>query len=75
MKPFWREVFSEPGPDGTGSASRVTMFMFALAAVAWITYVLIKTHSVPDLLNIAAFVLSPYGVNRVSGILENLKSK
>ena len=73
MKSFWREVFSEPGAEGTGSASRVTMFLFALAAVGWVTHIIVKTHTVPDLLNIAVFVASPYGVNQLAGVVSALK--
>lgn len=67
---FIRSVFSEA--DGTGSASRVTMFGFAVASVAWLTHVVAHTHQIPadQLPHIAEFVASPYAVNKGSLLLN-----
>jgi hypothetical protein len=71
---FLREVFSEPVATGsTGSASRVVMGFFALAAVGWVSYLVIKTHVIPNLLEIAGFVSSPYLVNQAKASIADFK--
>ena len=70
---FWIKVFSEPGPDGTPSTCRVVMALFAVAAVAWVSYMVLRTHNIPDLWHIAAFVSSPYAVNKASATISDFK--
>jgi hypothetical protein len=71
MAGFWKSVFSEA--DGTGSASRITMVTFAVAALGWVTHVVAKTHQIPadQLPHIAEFVASPYAVNKASILMNN----
>lgn len=70
---FLNQALSEPGVGGTPSASRLVMFVFAVAAVAWVSYIVFHTRVVPDLWHIAAFVSSPYLVNKGSATLETFK--
>jgi hypothetical protein len=67
---FWRGVFS----DGESpSSSRVIMTLFAVAAVAWVTLIVRKTGALPPLWDLAAFVCSPYLVNKASSTISDFK--
>jgi len=64
---FLRSTFSEP--DGTGSASRVLAGATVGSALVWISYIVFRTHALPDLGGASLFVtsgFSGYGVNRLS---------
>ena len=75
-KKFWKSAFSES--DGTGSASRVLSAVVVVAALSWITLVVLHNvvasskvlMSMPDLGSTAVFVSSVvgvlYGINKVS---------
>jgi len=71
MKDFWKSVFSEPG--GPPSTSRVIMAFFAVAAVAWVSYIVLHTRVIPDLWHIAAFVASPYAINKTATTITEFK--
>jgi hypothetical protein len=49
------------------------MALFAVAAVAWVSYMVLRTHNIPDLWHIAAFVSSPYAVNKASATISDFK--
>lgn len=75
-QPFWKSAFSEP--DGTGSMSRVLSAVVVVAALSWITLVVVHNMiasskivmTVPELGSTAVFVSSVvgvlYGINKVS---------
>lgn len=67
---FWKQVFSEPGPEGTGSFSRVSAFLVVVTVLGWLTYIVVKTGGLPsDLTNVGTFmavqVTMLYGLNKV----------
>ncbi len=64
IKRVVREIMSEPN-GGTLSWGRVASSVALVAAIVWITRVLILTHSIPALDGITGFVLGPYGANKV----------
>jgi len=67
---FLREVFSE---DGQGSYSRSASGTIVLAVLAWVTYIVIKTHAIPDLTGPAWFLVTGtgihYGTNKAPDIM------
>lgn len=69
---FIKSTFSEP--DGTGSASRVLSGATVLATLGWVTYLVLTTHTLPDLSGASLFVgagFSGYGVNKLSAALKD----
>ena len=67
MFAFLKSTFSEP--DGTGSASRVLAGSTVASCLVWISYIVIRTHTIPDLGGASLFVtsgFSGYGVNKLS---------
>ena len=64
---FVRSIFSEA--DGTGSWGRVGSGLIVLFTLAWVTYVVCKTHLLPELGGPLAFMTggssSLYGVNKL----------
>lgn len=63
---FTKSTFSEA--DGTGSASRVLAGATVGSTLLWITYLVLRTHALPDLGGASLFVtagFSGYGVNKV----------
>jgi hypothetical protein len=72
--PPLREVLSE---DGVGSYSRYTGFMLVLATIFWITYLVIRTHVLPDLEGPALFIgasQSSYGLNQIKNVAAAARS-
>lgn len=68
--PPLREVLSE---DGIGSYSRYTGFMLVIATIFWVTYLVFRTHTLPDLEGPALFIgasQSSYGLNQIKKVAE-----
>ena len=68
---FIKSTFSET--DGTGSASRVLAGSTVLSTLVWISYIVFRYHTIPDLGGASLFVtagFSGYGVNKVTTILK-----
>lgn len=69
---FVRSVLSEP--DGTGSAARVCTVLSVLAAIGWVTFLVVRNHAIPDLTNVATWLAittgSTYGLNKVATALS-----
>jgi hypothetical protein len=69
-----REVFSESIPgQPSGSVSRVITFMFAVASVIWISYIVHATKAFPSLWDVAMFVSSPYLVNQGKAMVAEFR--
>jgi hypothetical protein len=64
---FLRSVFSES--DGTGSWGRCGSALIVVFTLGWVTYVVIRTHAIPDLMGPLAFLTggsgSLYGANKL----------
>jgi hypothetical protein len=71
---FMKSVLSE---DGQGSYSRTAAMAIVLASIGWVSHVVWKTHALPDLTGVSAFVCSTvgfhYGVNKASDIIGAIK--
>lgn len=68
---FLKEVFSE---DGQGSFSRVASGFIVLATCGWVTYVVARTHSIPDLAGPSGFIgvgsVGHYATNKLPDIVS-----
>jgi hypothetical protein len=69
---FIRQVFSEPGSDGTGSFGRLAAGVSLVAVICWVTRIVLKTNAIPDLLNCFYLVGGLYGLNKLPEILDKL---
>lgn len=75
---FWRGVFSEQ--DGTPSSSRVLGAVFCVAAVVWVSLIVvahIRAHYdpiLPDLGGLGFFIGVPYGINKSSDAVAKVVS-
>jgi CRISPR/Cas system endoribonuclease Cas6 (RAMP superfamily) len=76
-KPFWKTVFREA--DGTASSARLLTATIIVAALLWVTFLVIKNHVMPDLQPASGFVggttLSLYGVNKGGSVLSDIFGK
>ena len=76
VKGLLREILSEPGTNGTGSAARSAMMLIQLAAVTWVSYCVYKTGTLSMDVVMAALTfsgggtLATYGVNKASGVIQ-----
>lgn len=77
MTPFFswlREVFSE---DGQGSFCRVAQGLIVAATLGWISYLVVRTNTMPDLggpsLFIATGAAGHYGINKMESIVTAFK--
>jgi hypothetical protein len=58
------EALSEPGPNGGMSWGRCAATATVIASICWVTYLLVRTHAMPDLTGPMTFGLSPYVANK-----------
>ena len=71
---FLKSTFSER--DGSASSTRVLAGSVVLSTLAWVTFLVIKNHALPDLSGASLFVgsgFSGYGVNRLSEVMKKDK--
>jgi multisubunit Na+/H+ antiporter MnhB subunit len=71
MKDFIKQAFSD---GGSPSSSRIISAVCALAAIGWITHVVIHSHALPGIAEtggITAFTTSHYIANRVTTAFGN----
>lgn len=72
MFAFLKSTFSEP--DGTGSTSRVLAGATVFSVLAWISYIVLRTHGIPDLTQPSLFITSSYvgyGLNKAAIVLKS----
>lgn len=71
---FWKGILREE--DGTPSFSRAATGGVVFSILAWVTYVVLKTHAIPDLAGPASFLttatLSLYGLNKGLTSVKNV---
>jgi hypothetical protein len=72
MNKLVKEIFSEP--TGTLSWGRIASSVALVAAVAWVTRLVLVTHALPDLSGITGFVIGPYGVNKVATAMQSFSN-
>ena len=73
---FLKHVFDEP--NGTWSSSRLLAGTVVVATLIWVSYLVITTHSLPDLHGAALFIgagFSGYGVNKISSMIGGNNDK
>lgn len=71
MASFFREVLSD---DGVGSFGRTGSMISLLAAIGWVTFLVIKTHMIPSLEGPIAFLSAPYLITKASSTITGLKT-
>jgi hypothetical protein len=71
FKKIVREIFSEPGPNGTLSWGRIASSVALLAAIVWVSRILFLTHGLPALDGVTGFVLGPYGANKIGAAAQS----
>ena len=59
-----REMFGDS--KGVISLGHVMTGVFGLAALVWISRILLLTHALPPLDGITGFVVAPYGANKIA---------
>jgi hypothetical protein len=71
---FLKSVLSE---DGQGSYSRTASLIIVISTVAWITFLVVKNHAMPDMAGPASFLTTGvgihYGTNKASDIIASWK--
>ena len=71
-----REILSEPGPQGTGSASRTASLLIVLATIVWVSVSVYRTGTLSMNVVEAALTFMGgggftfYGVNRVTAGMQ-----
>lgn len=59
--------------DGTGSYSRIMGAIIAFATIAWVTYIVVITHTLPNMTDCGVFIASgssAYAINKAQGMVE-----
>jgi hypothetical protein len=75
IKKVLREIMSEPGANGTLSWGRVASTVSLLAAIVWVSHILIHTHALPALDGITGFIVAPYGSNKLATAAQAFSNK
>jgi hypothetical protein len=69
-----REIHSEPGQNGTLSWGRIAASASLIAAITWVTHLVIHTGTLPALDGISGFVVAPYAANRIATAVQSFSS-
>ena len=69
MKNFLSHLFSE---SGEASFSRVGSFLALLFSLAWLTYIVWKTHAVPGLEGLTFFIGSLYALGKAGETIQRV---
>lgn len=73
--PLLEKVLSEP--DGTPSYGRYSGFLIIVSTLLWVTYVVIKTGSLPDLAGPTTFITfgsgTHYGINQAKKVVAAMR--
>jgi len=70
MKAFWLGVFS----DGSSpSFSRVATGFLLLISGYWITHLVIKNSTIPDVAGVVLLISTLYGINTLPKVVEKAK--
>jgi hypothetical protein len=76
MLDFVKQVFSE---NGQGSYSRSASGIIVASVIAWVSYVVFRSHTIPDLTGPAAFLTTGvgvhYGTNKAPDILTAILNR
>jgi hypothetical protein len=64
VKKISREMFGDS--KGVISLGHVMTAVFGIAAIVWVSRILILTHGLPALDGITAFVIGPYSANKIA---------
>lgn len=74
---FIKSALSES--DGQGSYTRFSGMLIILAAIAWVTYLVFKTHSMPDMSGVTVFVSGgaggQYAINKGEDIVNAIRGR
>lgn len=70
MKKIFREIFNDPASN-TLSWGRVASSVALLAGIAWVSRIVMHTHSLPALDGITGFILGPYAANKVTTAIQS----
>lgn len=60
---FWRGVFSDSGQP---SFSRVATGFIVAFSAGWVTHIVWRSHTLPDMSGLCLFIGTLYGLNRVT---------
>lgn len=76
-KSFFKGVLRES--DGTPSASRSLSALIVFAVIGWVTFLVIRTHTLPPLQEAGMFLSTStaalYGTNKVSSAISSILGK
>jgi hypothetical protein len=67
---FIRELFSD---EGKASFSRFGTFLLLLGTLFWVSYLVVKKETMPDLASLTLLLVSLYGVNKAASAVEGFK--
>jgi hypothetical protein len=69
IKKISREAFGDS--KGVISLGHVMSAVFGVAAIIWVSRILILTHGLPALDGITAFVIGPYSANKIATVAQS----
>lgn len=67
------KALSESEAPFSPSLSRLLTFLFGLAAIGWVTYLVHAGKALPPLIELAGFVSTPYLVNKGAATVSEFK--
>ena len=70
LKKIFREILSEPN-GGTLSWGRVASSIALIAAIIWITKIVLFTHALPALDGASGFIVAPYASNKITTAVQS----
>lgn len=71
MKPVLRQLFSSSSQVSFGRVGAAVALLFVCV---WVTYLVLKTHSLPDLAGPAVFIASLYGLSKAGDVIYRINN-
>jgi hypothetical protein len=72
MREYIGQLFSE---SGEASYGRTASFITLLVAIVWISYIVWKTHELPHLEGVTAFISMLYGLSKTGETVQRVLGK
>ncbi len=72
MRQFLKQLFSE---SGEASFSRTGSFMALALACGWVSYIVWKTHALPNLQGLTMFIGTLYGLGKTGETVQRVMGK
>jgi threonine/homoserine efflux transporter RhtA len=77
MSAFVNKIYGmlSEGESTVLSWGRCGSLVAMVASICWVTYLVIRTHTMPDLSGVTAYTVAPYSANKITDAVKSFGGK